>query len=59
MPPPSLATSNPSSGATVYTDEASAYAPLERHYHHESVKHSIGEYVRGTMSTAWSRSGVS
>ena len=46
-------------GATVYTDEAGAYAPLERLYHHESVKHSIGEYVRGTvhvngMESVWS-----
>ena len=46
-------------GSTVYTDEASAYTPLERRYHHESVKHSIGEYVRGPvhvngMESVWS-----
>ena len=46
-------------GATVYTDDASAYAPLGHHYHHESVKHSIGEYVRGDahtngMESVWS-----
>ena len=46
-------------GATVYTDDASAYAPLGRRYHHESVKHSIGEYVRGDahtngMESVWS-----
>ena len=46
-------------GSTVYTDEASAYAPLNRHYRHESVKHSIGEYVRGSvhvngMESVWS-----
>ena len=47
-------------GSTVYTDKASAYTPLKRHYHHESVKHSIGgEYVRGTvhvngMESVWS-----
>ena len=45
--------------ATVYTDDASAYSPLKRRYHHESAKHSIGEYVRGTvhvngMKSVWS-----
>ncbi|MCS1410075.1 MAG: hypothetical protein M2R45_03263 [Verrucomicrobia subdivision 3 bacterium] len=37
--------------ATVYTGDATAYAPLHRRYHHESVKHSIGEYVRGDVHT--------
>ena len=46
-------------GSTVYTDETSAYTPLKRRYHHESVKHSIGEYVRGFahtngMESVWS-----
>ena len=31
-------------GATLYTDEASAYKGIERP--HESVNHSVGEYVR-------------
>ena len=35
-------------GAKVYTDEASAYDGLERR---ESVKHSVGEYVRGMAHT--------
>ena len=32
-------------GATVYTDEAAAYEGM--HFHHETVKHSVSEYVRG------------
>ena len=35
-------------GATVYSDEASAYEGLP---HHEAVKHSVGEYVRGQAHT--------
>ncbi len=35
--------------ATVYTDESSAYSGIPRK--HESVKHSVGEYVRGQAST--------
>ena len=35
--------------ATVYTDEASAYHGLPRH--HETVRHSAGEYVRGMAHT--------
>jgi transposase-like protein len=39
-------------GATVYTDEASAYQGLPAlFYHHESVKHSVGEYVNGMAHT--------
>ena len=34
--------------ATVYTDDAKAYQGLE---HHESVKHSVGEYVRDHAHT--------
>ena len=37
------------SGAIVYTDEASAYVGLHRP--HETVRHSVGEYVRGMAST--------
>ena len=36
-------------GATVYTDEASAYKGLP--FTHESVKHSVSEYVRGMAHT--------
>ena len=35
-------------GATVYTDEATAYQGLP---HHETVNHSVGEYVNGQAST--------
>ena len=46
-------------GSTVYTDEASAYTPLGRHYDRQSVKHSRSEYVRGDvhvngMEAVWS-----
>ena len=33
-------------GVTVYTDEAKIYGPLKNQYQHETVKHSVGEYVR-------------
>ena len=35
--------------ATVYTDDASAYAGLP--FNHETVKHSVAEYVRGQAHT--------
>ena len=35
-------------GATIYTDDATAYAGLAGR---ESVKHSVGEYVRGQAHT--------
>ncbi len=39
-------------GATVYTDEAAAYRGLPPlFYHHESVSHSVSEYVRGMAHT--------
>ena len=41
-------------GATIYTDDASAYAPLPNmfnSYRHASVTHSVGEYVRGQVHT--------
>ena len=46
-------------GATVYTDEANAYAGLARDYDHEAVNHSAGEYIRGQagvngMESFWS-----
>ncbi len=35
-------------GSTVYTDDATAYEGLEKQgYTHETVKHSVGEYVKG------------
>ena len=36
-------------GATVYTDEATAYNSLP--FKHETVKHSVGEYVKGQAHT--------
>ena len=41
-------------GATVYTDEAKVYGPLPdvfNGYQHESVKHTVSEYVRGQAHT--------
>ncbi len=38
-------------GATVYTDEHGGYEQLGGRYEHETVKHSVGEYVRGMAST--------
>ena len=35
-------------GARIYTDGSGAYAPLPNH---ESVRHSVGEYVRGMAHT--------
>ena len=35
--------------ATVYSDEAAAYAGMP--FHHETVKHSVGEYVRDKAHT--------
>ena len=45
----SFVRSNTDSDATLYTDEASAYVGINRK--HESVKHSVGEYVRGMAHT--------
>lgn len=36
-------------GATIYTDDASSYSSIE--FIHESVKHSLEEYVRGDVHT--------
>ena len=36
-------------GATVYTDDAAAYKGMP--FEHESVRHSVGEYVRGMAHT--------
>ena len=45
---------NTADGATIYTDEASAYAGLANMFNgfqHEAVKHSVGEYVREKAHT--------
>ena len=38
-------------GGSVFTDEARAYQGLARQYRHETVRHSVGEYVRGMAHT--------
>jgi len=38
-------------GATVYTDEAAHYKWMKDGYSHNLVKHYIGEYVRGDVTT--------
>ena len=42
--------SNVEQGASLYTDEATAYEGTPD-YDHEAVKHSVGEYVRGQATT--------
>lgn len=46
-----LVEENVLSGATVHTDEGSAYGPLKRRYNHDSMKHSISECVWGDVHT--------
>ena len=38
-------------GSTLYTDDHRAYIGLGVDYDHESVRHSVGEYVRGEAHT--------
>lgn len=38
-------------GTTVYTDEGRGYIGLEDDYEHETVNHSVGEYVKEMAST--------
>ena len=38
-------------GASVYTDDNKAYFDLGRAYDHQTVKHSVSEYVRGMVHT--------
>ncbi|WP_420617274.1 IS1595 family transposase [Candidatus Palauibacter sp.] len=38
-------------GATVYTDDHGGYSGLEGRYEHETVKHSVAEYVREQAHT--------
>lgn len=46
-------------GSNVYTDEAGGYRGLERDYHHHTVNHGSGEYVRhyhahtNTIESVW------
>ena len=42
---------NVEDGATIYTDEFRAYNGLSDWYTHETVRHSVGEYVRGQAHT--------
>ena len=38
-------------GTQVYTDEFRSYRGLSDNYEHETIRHSIGEYVRGMVHT--------
>ena len=38
-------------GSTVYTDNYKAYRGLAKHYRHDVVQHSKGEYAKGRVST--------
>ena len=38
-------------GSSIYSDEFGAYSILGRHYHHETVKHSIRQWVNGPANT--------
>ena len=38
---------NAKAGSTVYTDEAKVYSALDPWFDHETVNHSVAEYVRG------------
>ena len=38
-------------GAKVFTDDANAYEGLGNGFDHETVRHSVGEYVRGMAHT--------
>ena len=46
-----FAARNAQRGAKVYTDEARVYLALSAWYEHESVNHSVGEYVRDMAHT--------
>jgi transposase-like protein len=35
----------------IHSDEHAAYKGLSKHYNHETVSHSSGEYVRGAVHT--------
>lgn len=38
-------------GSTVYSDESSSYSYVRLWFHHRTVNHSRGEYVRGRVTT--------
>lgn len=38
-------------GATIFTDEHRGYSGLSKSFSHQSVKHSVGEYVNGMAHT--------
>lgn len=42
---------NVSTDARIMTDTYAGYKPLDKDYHHESVDHGAGEYVRGLAHT--------
>jgi transposase-like protein len=42
---------NVTPGTRVHSDTASAFSALGKHYRHETVNHSIKEYVRGDVHT--------
>jgi len=46
-----FAETNIEQGSVVYTDTHSGYRGLSYNYQHETVNHSIGEYVRGQAHT--------
>ena len=47
-----LVRQNVAIGEVVYTDSHSGYGALKKHgYQHETVNHSLGEYVRGEVHT--------
>ena len=53
-PPPLRSSRNAAAGSRLYTDRHSGYTGL-REYTHASVSHSLGEYVRGRVTTNASR----
>ena len=48
---PGFVAVNTKPGSKVYTDDAPIYDILEAWYDHETVKHSVSEYVRGQVHT--------
>jgi len=42
---------NVEQGATVYTDMFRGYAGLSYNYEHETINHTVGQYVRGQAHT--------
>ena len=44
---------NVKNGSTIITDTYHAYKDLDKRYNHETVKHSMGEYVKKDSKTAF------